>query len=62
MILIDSEKMAPGLRQIVKIYCAQYLVYSVSIHIGVVGVGQHSEGRLFGHVCLGSFIRLDDFN
>jgi hypothetical protein len=62
MILIDAEKMAPGLRQIVKIYCAQYPVYSVSIHMGVVSAGQHSEDRLFAHVCLGSFIGLDDFN
>ena len=62
MVLIDAEKMAPGLRQIVKIYCAHYPLYSVSIHIGVVSAGQHSEDRLFSQVCLGSFIGLDGFN
>jgi hypothetical protein len=62
MILIDAEKMALGLNRIVKIQYAQYSVYSVSIHIGEICSEQHRESRFFAHLCLGSFIGLDDFN
>jgi hypothetical protein len=38
----------------------QYIVFLYIL--GVVGVGQHSEDRFFAHLCLGSFVELDDFN